>query len=98
KRQSTRFALIWARFLRLFLETVTLDRDHSGHDQQHRDAGSGCGIPLLGQVDDGPTEKEPKIWFHFMIAPRKRKESCKPLLAALSWGTRRLRDRIRGGW
>jgi hypothetical protein len=52
--------LIWARFLRLFLEVVAPCRHRSGQDQQHANAGSGCGIPLPGQVNDGPTQKEPE--------------------------------------
>jgi hypothetical protein len=44
----------------LFLETVALDRDRSGQDQQHANAGGGCGTPLLGLVNNGPTQKEPE--------------------------------------
>jgi hypothetical protein len=44
----------------LFLEAVSLDRHRAGQDQQHANAGSRCGIPLLGQVNDGPTQKEPE--------------------------------------
>ena len=51
--------LIWARSLRLFLEAVAPRRHRSGQDQKHANAGSGCGIPLLGHVNNGPTQKEP---------------------------------------
>jgi hypothetical protein len=49
-----------SRLWLLFLEAATPDRHRSGQDQQHANAGSGCGIPLLGLVNDGPTQKEPE--------------------------------------
>jgi hypothetical protein len=56
---NCRALLIWARSLGLFLEAVALDRHRSGQDQQHANASSGCGVPLLVQVNDGPAQKEP---------------------------------------
>ncbi len=52
--------LSWARFLRRFLEAVAPGRYHSDHDQEHANASSRCGIPLLGMVSDGPTQKQPQ--------------------------------------
>ena len=53
-------SVIWSGLLGLFLEAVSLDRHRAGQDQQHANAGSRCGIPLLGLVNDGPTQKEPE--------------------------------------
>jgi hypothetical protein len=53
-------SLNWATFLRLFLEAVALDLHRSGHDQHDANAGSRCGIPLPGQVNNGPTQKDPE--------------------------------------